>query len=380
MNAWMYVAGWVLVHFVWQGAVVASLAALILRCAVHRRSASCATLIACGAMRRDAASVHRHHCRARRSATLPMSSQRARPCAPTPNGRVDVSPADSDQRCPFLAAVSNAAARRGPSAVDCFGLVVRRHSCCSRARRAGWWRVRRLHQLALASMCSSWQAAGNRIASRLGLASVIRIVELPHIDVPLVVGCLRPIVRASDCGAVAAQRGAGRGDPRARARPRSTPRLPRQPDADARRDAAVLSPRPSGGCRRASATSASIAATMWRWRCAAILSVMRRRSTELEAWRSGELSLAAAATGGSLLNRVRRILRVDVSEDSRPSSWTLGLVVAATVAGRRCQCHRAGAGATEPRPKFEVASVRLNTSGDNKVIMRDAAGWPHSRP
>ena len=43
-------------------------------------------------------------------------------------------------------------------------------------------------------MCSTWQGVGNRIASRLGLAPVIRIVELPHVDVPLVVGCLRPIV------------------------------------------------------------------------------------------------------------------------------------------------------------------------------------------
>ena len=30
MNAWMYVAGWVLVHFVWQGAVVALVAGFVL--------------------------------------------------------------------------------------------------------------------------------------------------------------------------------------------------------------------------------------------------------------------------------------------------------------------------------------------------------------
>ena len=49
MNAWMHVAGWVLVHFVWQGAVVAIAAALVLHLC-RRRAASVRYVIACGAM------------------------------------------------------------------------------------------------------------------------------------------------------------------------------------------------------------------------------------------------------------------------------------------------------------------------------------------
>src|SRR5687767_2846458 len=49
MNAWMYVAGWVLVHFVWQGAVLAVAAAVVLHLC-HRQSASMRYAIACGAM------------------------------------------------------------------------------------------------------------------------------------------------------------------------------------------------------------------------------------------------------------------------------------------------------------------------------------------
>ena len=49
MSAWTYVAGWVLVHFVWQGAVVALAAALTLRLC-RRQAASVRYVIACGAM------------------------------------------------------------------------------------------------------------------------------------------------------------------------------------------------------------------------------------------------------------------------------------------------------------------------------------------
>src|SRR5687767_12915145 len=49
MNAWMHVAGWVLVHFVWQGAVVAVVAVVVLHLC-RRKAASVRYLIACGAM------------------------------------------------------------------------------------------------------------------------------------------------------------------------------------------------------------------------------------------------------------------------------------------------------------------------------------------
>ena len=49
MSPWMHVAGWVLVHFVWQGAAVAIVAAIALRLC-RRQSASVRYGIACGAL------------------------------------------------------------------------------------------------------------------------------------------------------------------------------------------------------------------------------------------------------------------------------------------------------------------------------------------
>lgn len=190
MNAWMHVAGWVLVHFVWQGAVVAMAAAAALRLC-RNQSASVRYAIACGAMTAmllgAVATAVLVDVPAVNVETAGVSSRT------THNGRIDVFLPIHIHETPSPAAISTAQRVEAllPWIVPAWlvGVIV----LLARAG-VGWWRVRRLHQLARASMCSYWQAAGNRIASGLGLASVIRIVELAEVDVPLVVGCLRPVV------------------------------------------------------------------------------------------------------------------------------------------------------------------------------------------
>ena len=49
MNPWTHVVGWTLVHFVWQGAVLAVAAAIALRLCRHR-SANTRYVIACMAL------------------------------------------------------------------------------------------------------------------------------------------------------------------------------------------------------------------------------------------------------------------------------------------------------------------------------------------
>src|SRR5262245_29220235 len=49
MNAWMHVAGWVLVHFLWQGTTIALVAAVVLR-VCRRRSSVVRYGIACGTL------------------------------------------------------------------------------------------------------------------------------------------------------------------------------------------------------------------------------------------------------------------------------------------------------------------------------------------
>jgi len=58
----------------------------------------------------------------------------------------------------------------------------------------GWWHVRQLHRLALATSSSRWQTACRRLAYRLGLPAAAHVVESALVEVPTVVGWLRPAI------------------------------------------------------------------------------------------------------------------------------------------------------------------------------------------
>jgi uncharacterized protein (TIGR03435 family) len=364
MNAWMHVSGWVLVHFVWQGAVVAMAAALVLRLC-RRQTASVRYVLACGAMLVMLLGVGTTVILVDAPAA---NAEATRPSAPpASDGRVDVFLPIQTNEAASPAVVSNAQRVEAllPWFVSAwlFGVIFLLARTC-----AGWWRVRRLHQLALASMCSNWQGAGNRIASRLGLASVIRIVGLPYVDVPLVVGCLRPIVVLPI--AAMAQLNAAQVEA-----------ILAHELAHVRRHDYLVNL-----MQTLAETLLFYHPAVWwlsarirdeREHCCDDIAVAvcgdpvgyAAALAELEAARSGDWTLAAAATGGSLLNRVRRILRVEISDDAGASSWMLGLVVCGVVSALTIGVLAQTPASTEPRPAFEVASVRLNTSGSNQVSM-----------
>ncbi len=48
---------------------------------------------------------------------------------------------------------------------------------------------------------------------------------------------------------------------------------------------------------------------------------------ELESWRTSSATMALAATGGSLLDRVRRILRMPIADEPRSPSWAVTLAL-----------------------------------------------------
>ncbi len=192
MNAWMHLAGWVLVHFVWQGVALAIVGAVVLH-ACRRHSATVRYAIACGALvamlsavLATAALVDRSDGHKARAQTVRVLIARERP-------NVAALPIQLDTRPPSMPRAFSSADVESlfPWVVSTWlvgvTLLLARYA-------AAWWRVRGLHQLASQTVCSAWQATGNRIAARLGLDGVIRIVELAHIDVPFVIGCLRPIV------------------------------------------------------------------------------------------------------------------------------------------------------------------------------------------
>jgi beta-lactamase regulating signal transducer with metallopeptidase domain len=58
----------------------------------------------------------------------------------------------------------------------------------------GWYQIRRLHTAAIARAPSSWQPAANRLAQQLRLRKPVRVVEFTRVDVPAVLGWLRPVI------------------------------------------------------------------------------------------------------------------------------------------------------------------------------------------
>ncbi len=359
----MHVAGWVLVHFVWQGTALAIVAALALH-AFRRHSASVRYQIACatlGAMLAgvlattalvDVSGVPKAQPKrvvrmlvARQGpddAALPIQLDTRPPSKPRAFSRADVEALFPWVVSLWLTGVAFLLARG----------------------TAGWLRVRRLHQQALQSACSSWQAAGNRVAARLGLARVIRIVELSQIDVPFVVGCLRPIV-VLPISAMSQLTVA------------QVEAILAHELAHVRRHDYVVNL-----MQTLAETLLFYHPAVW-WVSARIRDEREHccddvalevcgdpvsyaaALTELESWRTGDIRLVPAASGGSLLNRVRRILRVEISSQLHASDRTMAT---ALVAGALATVTvLAQTTPSSERPKFEVASVRPNTSGDNKV-------------
>ena len=362
MNAWMHVAGWVLVHFVWQGAALAIVGAVVLH-ACRRHSASVRYAIACGALiamlsavLATAALVDRSDGHKARAQTVRVLIARERP-------NVAALPIQLDTRPPSMPRAFSSADVESlfPWVVSIWlvgvTLLLARYA-------AAWWRVRGLHQLASQTVCSAWQATGNRIAARLGLDGVIRIVELAHIDVPFVVGCLRPIVVLPI--SVMSQLNVAQVEA-----------ILAHEFAHVRRHDYLVNL-----LQTLAETLLFYHPAVWwistrirdeREHCCDDVALgvcgdpvsYASALTEIESWRIGQVGLAPGATSGTLLNRIRRILRVESANQVQASH---GAMAIALVAGALATA--TALAQTEPsseRPKFEVASVRPNTSGDNKV-------------
>jgi uncharacterized protein (TIGR03435 family) len=362
MNTWMHVAGWVLVHFVWQGAAIGAAAALVLR-VCRNRSASVRYAVACGALVSMMLSVAATALLVEPPTSNAPPPSSARTATVHANARPGVLlPITITESTPPRVSIVERVEPALPWIVSIWLLGV---TCLLVRTAAAWRRVRLLYKMASSSERSHWQAVGNRIASRIGLSRVIRIVELSQIDVPVVIGWLRPVVvlpiavlsslNAAQVEAILAHELA-----HVRRHDYLVNLMQTLAETVLFYHPAVwwLSARIRGE-REHCCDDVAVAVCGDPVGYAAAL-------IELEEWRRGDVRLAAAATGGVLLNRVRRILCVDLAEDARASSATMFLIVVAMIAGLAVRVITQ-ATASEERPKFEVASVRENTSGSNQV-------------
>jgi beta-lactamase regulating signal transducer with metallopeptidase domain len=332
MNPWTHVVGWTLIHFVWQGAVLAAVAAGALRFyrqrAAHARYAiAClvlATMLASAAVTalvlatRDVtvAPVVRL---SQTSAPPAIASARLRSW--TDNDIFSmraVSSADIDALLPPIVFVWLAGVTM---------LLVR--------MAGGLWHVRRLQVLSLAAAPSRWQAAAERIASGLRLRMAVHVVESVLVETPSAVGWLRPVILLP----IAAL---------ANLTPSQVEAILAHELIHIRRHDYLVN------------VAQTIAETLLFfhpgvWWVSGQIRVEREHCcddvavqvcgdpvdyatalAELEAWRSRGTTLALAASDGSLAGRVRRVLKVPMGHEARSLSWfvTLGLTfVSAVVMG-----------------------------------------------
>jgi beta-lactamase regulating signal transducer with metallopeptidase domain len=220
--------GWVLLHFVWQGALIAALCALALA-ALRRSSANLRYLIACSALVAMAAClpatwflVSGHAGNSKELHDDGVAGPRGRPggAAEAPESRGRVSPrlagyplagrvSERRDHVPDTAseepAVSLPNGREGASAVawldriaaalpwlvttwllGVFGLSIR--------LAIGWRAVHRLRRRASLPADGAWQAVLSRLCDRLHIRSSVKVLESGLVDVPTMIGWLRPVI------------------------------------------------------------------------------------------------------------------------------------------------------------------------------------------
>ena len=338
MTTWTEVAGWTLLHFLWQGTLIALATACVLRVLRGSRpqlryAAACVALammlaspvatafLLIGAPR-TALSNSIHVLRAPEGAVLgvaivpPWSKAQtggdAGINAPRPPfefrlpGRVNTNTLFSTLITLWLAGVMILMTRLA----------------------AGCWRVRRLHHVARLEFPSRWQPLAEDLARRLGLGRRFLIVDSVSVSTPTVIGWLRPVVLLP----IAALSGLT---------PRQVEAILAHELAHIRRHDFLINLLQTLG-----ETALFYHPAVWwissrirteREHCCDDVAVSvcgdareyAAALTELASWSMAHPPLAMAATRGPLLNRVRRLLRLEES-DRRFGRTTLAVAVVLT--------------------------------------------------
>lgn len=191
MAPWIDVAGWTLLHFVWQGAVIGAGAGTglwLLRDATSdarytMASAALILMLLSPVVTAALLSSPSGSMMAAPLTTSPAFSPRATPDAPLNVGTGKQLTGAVDVR-PGLVQILRAIVTMWLIGVAM--LLVR--------LSGGWWRVRALQCAALTAPPSRWQPAADRLAQRLGLRRLVHITESNAVDTPVAIGWWRPVI------------------------------------------------------------------------------------------------------------------------------------------------------------------------------------------
>ena len=327
MNLLIHIAGWSLLHFVWQGTLIGLAAVAVLRLvpAAFPRARYAAASVALAAMLASPAIT----------AGVLASSASMVPFINAPAG-------DSAGRGASGAVAAAVAIPVQQTGAEAPGLGVQQSTLltmvvgawlvgvllCFTSLLGGWWRVRRLHLAARALPESRWHGMAARLAATLGLRRSVQIVDSDLIDTPTLIGWLRPVILLP----IAAL---------ANLTPAQVEAILAHELAHVRRHDYVVNL-----LQTAAETLLFYHPAVWwvsrqirteREHCCDDVAVATCGNAvdyaaalqELETSRARTAGLVIAATGGSLLERVRRLLDA-TADDQRPAS-NLGVMTALVV-------------------------------------------------
>ena len=192
--------GWALLHLLWQGALVAVALAVALRM-LDRRAASLRYLLACGALALmlvlPALTGWHHYVSLQKvepvRSPAPVALTSAMAPAPELARAVDVRAPAAPRAAEPTPVLERALALPGEHMhwlVLAWGLGV---TVSSLRLLSGWLKLRRLVREA-EPVPAEWQEALERLARRLGMTRPVRLLRSAALDVPAAVGWLRPVV------------------------------------------------------------------------------------------------------------------------------------------------------------------------------------------
>ena len=325
MSAWISIVGWALIHFVWQGTVLALATAVILR-ACQQRSANTRYLVACVGLALMVVSPVAT-AGALWSSTHQLASAELGAQSSTPESSPVPLISGADDHLVVTDATWELA-----DAVLSYIVFIWLGGVLFLATRlgGGLWRVRRLRLTSLAQRASSWQAVAIRIATELGLRATVRVVESRLVDTPTAVGWLRPVVLLP----IAALTNLS---------PVQVEAILAHELAHIRRHDYVVNV-----VQTLAETLLFYHPAVWwvsrrvrteREHCCddVALAVCDDRVTyatalaELETGRAHGTLLTLAATRGPLIDRIRRVLQVPTGQEPAPLSWAVSLGVTLVV-------------------------------------------------
>lgn len=345
--------GWTLIHFVWQGALIAALYAIVRYGAARRAGPNARYLLAWATL-------------VLMSVTPLVTWMALRPAAPVAALRAGAFLA-STPAPPAVAAAALAAPAATPrelvpsallpwiAALWCAGALL-----FWMRLTVGWWAAARLRATCVTAAPGEWQARLGRLQARLRVSRPVRLLVSARVAAPIVVGWLRPVVLAPACA--------------------FTGLAPEQMEAVLLHELAHIRRHDYLVNLWQNAVEALLfyhPAVWWvsghmraeREFCCDDMAVAASGDAlgyasalaELERARPRLPELAMAASGGSLLRRIARLL--GSSRDTSPAGPGLAAIVTVAGAILLCLAGLRGWSQTAPVLKFEVASVKQLAPG-----------------